>query len=170
MQRKKVLRLLRLMIKNSRVSDRELAKLLQVSQPTVTRMRSRLEQEGYIKTYTVIPDFTKMGYQILAFTFSKLRSYPTTEEAINIVQRASDWVNNRPNVIFAADGQGLGGKDVIMISFHRNYGEFTDFIHSYAFEWGQFISTFDTFMVSMKSGLTMKPLDLRYLARDEREE
>ena len=75
------------MIKNSRVSDRELARLLQVSQPTVTRMRGRLEKEGYIKTYTVIPDFTKMGYQILAFTFSKLRSYPTTEEAVDIIQR-----------------------------------------------------------------------------------
>lgn len=170
MQKERVLRLLRLMIKNSRVSDRELARLLQVSQPTVTRMRGRLEKEGYIKTYTVIPDFTKMGYQILAFTFSKLRSYPTVDEAIDIVQRASEWVNNRPNVIFAADGQGLGGKDVIMISFHKNYGEYTDFMHSYAYEWGQFISTFDTFMVSIGSGLTMKPLDLRYLARDKQEE
>ena len=155
------------MIKNSRVSDRELARLLQVSQPTVTRIRGQLEKEGYIKTYTVVPDFTKMGYQILAFTFSKLRSYPTTDEAIDIVRRASEWVNDRPNVIFAADGQGLGGKDVVMMSFHKNYREYTDFMHDYAFKWGQFISTFDTFMVSIGSGLTMKPLDLRYLAQDE---
>jgi len=39
MKEEKVLRLLRLMMKNSRLSDRELARTLGTSQPTVTRMR-----------------------------------------------------------------------------------------------------------------------------------
>ena len=29
----------------------------------------RLEKEGCIKEYTVMPDFTKLGYEIMALTF-----------------------------------------------------------------------------------------------------
>jgi DNA-binding Lrp family transcriptional regulator len=48
-------------MKNSRKSDRQLARAIGTSQPTVTRIRSRLEKEGYIKEYTMIPDFGKLG-------------------------------------------------------------------------------------------------------------
>jgi DNA-binding Lrp family transcriptional regulator len=40
-------------MKNSRRSDRELALVLGISQPTVTRLRTRLEKEGIIKEYTM---------------------------------------------------------------------------------------------------------------------
>ena len=53
------------LLKNSKRSDREIAKALGVSQPTVSRRRQRLVEEGMIKEFTVIPDFTKMGYEIL---------------------------------------------------------------------------------------------------------
>lgn len=52
-----------------------------------------------METYTVIPDFAKLGYQILAFTFLKMRSYPSAEEAEKIVQLAKKWTNKHPNVI-----------------------------------------------------------------------
>jgi Mn-dependent DtxR family transcriptional regulator len=35
-------------MKDSKRSDRELAKLFHVSQPTVTRIRAKLEKTGYI--------------------------------------------------------------------------------------------------------------------------
>jgi DNA-binding Lrp family transcriptional regulator len=50
------------LIKNSKISDRELAKTIGVSQPTVTRARTRLEKNGYIQEYTAIPNFAKLGY------------------------------------------------------------------------------------------------------------
>jgi DNA-binding Lrp family transcriptional regulator len=52
-------RLISELMKNSRRSDRELAKALGTSQPTITRTRGKLEREGIIKEYTMIPDFTK---------------------------------------------------------------------------------------------------------------
>lgn len=58
-------------MKNSKRSDRELSKIVRVSQPTITR--TRLEREGYIKEYTIIPDFAKLGFELLAITFVKLR-------------------------------------------------------------------------------------------------
>jgi DNA-binding Lrp family transcriptional regulator len=159
--------LLKQLLKNSRKSDRELARLLGFSQPTVTRLRVKLEKEGFIKTYTIMPDFAKLGYQILAFTFLKLRSYPTPEDATKMVQQATEWVNKHPNVIFASDGEGLGGKDVMLISIHKDFIKYTSFMRKYALEWGHIVATFETFLVSLGPGFKMKPLDLRYLADDK---
>lgn len=164
MKEQKLIRLLKEMLRNSKRSDRELAKILGVSQPTVSRTRAKVEKE-YIKTYTVIPDFEKLGYQILAFTFTKMGSYPSAEEVVKIAQRAIEWTNKHPNVIFAADGEGLG-KDVVMISFHKDYSRYSDFMRSYAMDWGEIIDDFNSFLVSLGSGFKLKPLDLKYLADD----
>lgn len=167
MKSEKLLRLVKELLKNSKRSDREIAKRLGLSQATITRTRAQLQKEGYIKTFTVIPDFVKLGYEILAFTFSKMKSYPTTEETAKIAQRAREWVDKHPNIIFSADGQGLGGKDVMMMSFHKNYSRYADFMRAYAMDWGQVISEFESFVVSLGSGYKLKPLDLKYLAEDE---
>ena len=167
MKNEKLLRLVKELLKNSKRSDREIAKRLGLSQATITRRRAQLQKEGYIKTFTVIPDFVKLGYEILAFTFSKMKSYPTTEETEKIAQRAREWVDKRPNIIFSADGQGLGGKDTVMMSFHRNYSKYADFMRTYAMKWGHVISGFESFVVSLDSRYKMKPLDLKYLADDK---
>ncbi len=166
MKRERLLEVLKEMLKNSRFSDREMARRIGVSQPTITRARNELEKQEYVKSYTVIPDFSKMGYQILAFTFIKMRSYPSVEEAQKIVKVASEWVGKHHNVIFTADGEGLGGKDIIMISLHKDYPRYSDFIRSYALEWGQVVSDFESFLVSLGAGYKFKPLDLKYLAFD----
>jgi DNA-binding Lrp family transcriptional regulator len=55
MRMKKIeLKLLPELLNDSRRSDRDLARSLGTSQPTVTRTRIRLEKEGYLKEYTVI--------------------------------------------------------------------------------------------------------------------
>ena len=59
------LRLISELMKNSRRSDRELAKATGVSQPTISRMIKKLEKERIIKEYTMIPDFVKLGYEIM---------------------------------------------------------------------------------------------------------
>ncbi len=166
MSEQKLLRLLRELLRNSRRSDREIAKLFGSSQPTVSRMRNQLDKKEYIKTYTVIPDFAKLGYEILAFTFAKLKYYPSTDQAKKIVQNAQEWVSKRPNVIFATDGEGLGS-DIMMISFHKNYSKYAEFMRTYAMEWGEIISGFQSFIVSLDSGFKMKPFDLKYLADDQ---
>ena len=163
---KKMNRVLLEYLKDAKRSDREIAKVIGVSQPTITRMRSRLVTEGYIKNFTVVPDFVKLGYEILAFTFTKLKTYPRTEDALEIVERAQAWVEKRPNVIFAADGEGLG-KDIIMMSFHKNYSAYADFMRTYAMDWGDVINGFESFRVSLGSGFKMKPFDLKYLGDAE---
>ena len=166
MKNRKLVRLLREMLRDSKRSDREMSKTLGVSQPTVSRARTQLEKRGYIKSYTVIPDFEKLGYQILAFTFSKMKTYPSSEKIEKITNLAMEWAMNHPNVIFAADGEGLG-RDVVMMSFHKDYAQYSDFMRSYAMDWGEVVDSFDSFLVSIGSGYKLKPLDLKYLADDQ---
>jgi len=59
------LRLIAELMKDSRKSDRELAKVIGVSQPTITRIRTRLEKSGVIREYTIIPDFSQLGYTLM---------------------------------------------------------------------------------------------------------
>lgn len=159
--------LLKLFMKNSRLSDREMAKRLHVSQPTVTRLRTTLEKRGYIRSYTIVPEFYKAGYKIMAFTFSKLKTYPSSSEIVEIMKRGREWMANYPNLIYVADGQGLGGKDIVMVSVHKDYDDYTRFIHAYSFEWSSMISQFESFITNTMSELNMKPFDLAYLAQDK---
>ncbi|HVP93414.1 MAG TPA: AsnC family transcriptional regulator, partial [Acidobacteriota bacterium] len=64
------LRLIAELIKDCRRSDKDLAKALGVSRILVTKTRIRLEKEGLI-AYTAIPDFSKLGYEMLVFTLAK---------------------------------------------------------------------------------------------------
>ncbi len=160
----KLLRLVSEMLKNSKKSDRELAGILGVSQPTVSRTRARIEKE-YIKTYTIIPDFQKLGYQIMAFILAKMKTDAGKESVEQMMKRSKEWVDKRPNIIFAADGEGFG-KDLILVSFHKNYSAYAKFVRSFAMDWGSSLDNFESFLVSVGSGYTLRDFDLKYLAKD----
>ena len=98
-------RLLIELLRNSKQSDRALAKKLGVSQPTITRTRAKLEREGFIKHYTIIPDLRKLGFEIFAFTFVKMDPKVLTEELIN---RVREYAAAFPNGIFASTGETEG--------------------------------------------------------------
>ena len=80
------LRLISELMRNSRRSDRELAKVLGVSQPTVGRMIKKLEKEGITKEYTMIPDFCKLGYGLLVLTFVRHAKQFDSKELDNITR------------------------------------------------------------------------------------
>ena len=120
---------------------------------------------NYIKTYTIIPDFKKLGYQIMAFTLAKTKTYPETATFEKIMQKSKDWVSKRPNVMFAADGEGFG-KDLMIISFHKDYSAYAAFMRSFAMDLGTSLDNFESFLVSIGSGYTLRDFDLKYLAED----
>jgi DNA-binding Lrp family transcriptional regulator len=164
MKEKGMFRLLLEMMRNSRRSDRDLAKVLGVSQPTVTRTRQRLERD-FINTYTLIPDFGKIGYEILAFTFCKSKTYDKGQTE-KMTERAREWCKGFPNVVFAADGEGLG-KDAVMVSFHKSYSAYADFMRRFTVEFADFVTDLQSFLVSVRRGVALKDFDLKYLADDK---
>lgn len=146
------------MINNSKRSDREIAKLLRISQPSVTRKRKILEKEGYIKEYTVIPDLQKMGYEILAFTFMKF-----SESKPELFDKAREWAKKRPCVIFSHNGEGFGMNSTL-ISLHRDYSAFSKLITQLREDWQPNLRDIQSFIVSIKrKDLSIKPFSLRYL-------
>jgi DNA-binding Lrp family transcriptional regulator len=162
MKEEKLLSLLKELMRNSRRSDRELAKATGTSQPTVTRNRNLLGK--YIRSYTIVPEFDKIGYEILAVTFAKAKTY-SIKEVDAKVEKAKKWVMNHANIVFASDGEGLG-KDAIMVSVHRDYSKYADFMREYTANFADFVTDVQSFIVSLKTGTIMKPFDLTYLADD----
>lgn len=156
--------LLQELVRNSKRSDRDLAKKLQVSQPTLTRMRKRLEKEGYIQDYTAIPNMTKLGFEIIAFTFMNIdRFEPKTGQLdVALGEFAHKWVAHNQKIIFGAGGEGLEGKNCMMVSVHRDFTDFTDFISDFRARWSANVKDMDSFLVSLK-GKMPKPFSFRNL-------
>jgi len=153
--KKKMFSLLLELLKDSKRSDREIAKVLGVSQPTVTRTRQRLVKEGAIREFTIIPDFVEMGYEIMAVSCFKLKIDERS------VEKAKKVAMAKPNVIFASSGQGMG-KNAVMISLHRNYTDFHNFLGNLMLEGGGDLQDCNTMLVSLKEK-AFKPLSLKYL-------
>jgi len=146
------------LIKGARRSDRELAKIAGVSQPTVTRTRTRLEKEGLIKEYTIIPDLRKMGYELLAFTFLSF-----AEDRPVLFDKAREWTKKQPPVIFANQGEGLG-MNSMMISLHRNYASYTKLISKLRQDWQPNLTGEQSFIISLeRTDLKIKEFSFRHL-------
>ena len=62
------LRILGLLLENSRLSCREMARLLGVSTGTVSKRLRKLEASGLVRGFTVLLDHEKLGYEITVVT------------------------------------------------------------------------------------------------------
>jgi DNA-binding Lrp family transcriptional regulator len=157
---KEKLRLLHELIRGSRRSDRELAKVLKISQPTVTRKRTRLEAERYIQEYTIVPNIAKMGFEIIAFTFLAF-----TEARSELLEKAREWAKRQPNIVYASDGEGLGMNSAI-ISVHRNYASFSRLITALRQDWQPNLKDVQSFILSAnRPELTIKSFSFKYLEK-----
>jgi DNA-binding Lrp family transcriptional regulator len=154
------------LMKDSHRSDRQLAKALGVSQPTVTRRRAMLEK-NYIEGYTIIPKFGKIGFELAAFTFlkSKLKQ-KTGQEKDETLKKLEEWYMNQPNVLLVLDGRGMGW-DAVCVSLHKSFSEFAEFIRAQDSELSDWIIESQTFHADLKPGIAIKPFHLKYLAKPE---
>jgi DNA-binding Lrp family transcriptional regulator len=153
------------LMKDSHRSDRQLAKALGVSQPTVTRRRAMLEQD-YIEGYTVVPKFGQIGFEIAALTFlkSKLKA-KTGAEKTQAFNKMREWYAKKPNVILVIEGRGLG-YDAVCISLHENFTDFSEFVRAQDSELSEWIVESQTFSSDLKNAIAIKPFHLKYLSKE----
>jgi DNA-binding Lrp family transcriptional regulator len=157
-------KLLSELLKNSRRSDRELAKAIGTSQPTTTRLRNKLEKEGYIKEYTILPNFNKIGYTIMAMNFIKLDPKVTDREIEGFRHAHPDTMGKDPfGIVLIHRGIGLG-YDSVIVSFHQNYASYETFRKHVKHTMGASITEMNTFLISLEEDNTLTPT-FSFLAR-----
>jgi DNA-binding Lrp family transcriptional regulator len=151
------------LMKDSHRSDRQIAKALGVSQPTVTRRRAMLE-ESYIDGYTVLPKFGQIGFEIVALTFLKNKTErKSAEEKEKTLQRMKEWYMKQPNVVLVQEGRGMGW-DSICVSLHRSYSDYAEFVRTLDSNLSDLVVDSQTFQIDLNPGVTIKPFNLKYLA------
>ena len=156
MKQENLVKLLFELVKNSKRSDRDLAKILDISQPTVTRLRNVLEKEA-IEQYTAIPNLSYIGFDIVAFIFS------STKELVHpLWDKAREWAKEQPNIVFVSTGQGIDA-DALIVSIHKDYADFCKFYHVFRRDWGKYLDHFKVFLISMSGSVIMKPFTFNYL-------
>jgi len=159
--KEKMKRLLFELVKNSKNSDRNVAKILGVSQPTITRMRKKLEEKTIIE-YTVTPNLTELGYELMALTFVSIRGSVKLEEERR--EKLEKWMMEQPNIVFACDGNGMG-TNAMMVSIHKDYTDFLGLVTKIRTEWSETLREIKTFVSSIEGGVVLKPYSLKYLEK-----
>jgi DNA-binding Lrp family transcriptional regulator len=154
------------LMSNSKMSDRKLAKKLQVSQPTITRRRARIEQE-LIDGYTAVPKWQKLGYEILAFTFVKtVQDLGTKAKYKAATKRGTEWLMKHPNVLMSGGCRGMSMSGFIL-SVHKGYSDLDSFLADHKRELGDMFTEIQTILVNLGGSQILKPLHFKYLAETE---
>ena len=128
------------LMKNAKKSDRDIAKKLGISQPTVTRIRKKLEK-NVIKTYTAIPVLSEIGIKIISFNFVRCDN-----PKINIEACMKQMAKTNPKITFISSGKGMG-KDCLIVTLHRDYRDYVDFLTSIKAQCKGVKPIFDSFVV-----------------------
>jgi len=151
------------LMKNAKLSDRQLAKRLGFSQPTITRRRTMLEEE-LIDGYTVIPKWERLGYEIFAMTFFKIKAVIASKEKYEATRsKGLQWLMSQPNVIMAGACRGIG-MDAFNLSFHKSYSDYDEWMRNIRLEMGEFLDEVQSALVNLAGKELLKPLNLKYLA------
>jgi DNA-binding Lrp family transcriptional regulator len=158
------LRLVSELMRNCRRSDKTLAEILGTSTIAVNRMIKKLEKNRYIRGYSAVPNFPKIGFSILAITFAKLKQ-PITPEKLKKGRQDAKVMLSKESAPAIIGMSGIGCEaDPVLVTFHENYG---GHLHYLRFLQSQSLVKVDgvkSFVVDLKDESQFLPLSFEYLA------
>jgi len=153
-------------MKNCRRSDRELAHAVGTSQPTVSRTIKRLEEEGVIKEYTMIPDFKRLGYQIMGVTFIGREETMKKEERAELRKAVVEVEKKDPYAsLMAVNGLGLG-KGRMFITLYKNYARYAEAMQTTKNLPHVDAESTESFLVDLNDETNYRLLTLQLVARN----
>jgi len=144
------LKLLFEFVKDCKRSDREIAKIVGVSQPTITRKRSKLVETGLIRQFTAIPSLDRIGYEIAALTFTNMKTF-ASESPESLRDKERDWAEKNDEIVFASAGLGMG-MDKMIVSVHKNYTDYQEFLTELRTYWAEYDVEIRSFILSLRNG------------------
>ncbi len=158
-------RLLVELMKDSHRSDRQLAKTIGVSQPTIGRHMHKLLSTGMIREFTVVPDFAKLGYEILAITLIKRKRLFTKYELEQLRKDIEKRQEAIPlEILMFERGMGMDFNGVIL-SYHKDYSEFSVFLRLIKETGFLDVDSQGIFLVNLKDEIHFFPLSLSRIAQ-----
>jgi hypothetical protein len=110
-------------------------------------------EKGELLDYTAIPNFEKLGFEIMAFTFASGSHNEKVDELIS----------KSPNLIFVSSGRGLG-MNRAFISLHKDYSDYAKFVRELESKWGKHPAKLDNFIISLKSDNIPRQVSFKHLA------
>ncbi|MBU0471524.1 MAG: Lrp/AsnC family transcriptional regulator, partial [Nanoarchaeota archaeon] len=142
--------LLRELTLNSKQSDRVISKKLKITQPTVSRLRKKLENDGLIEKYTLIPNLEKLGIEFVTFITLQWKDYSQVKE----LEEFNHFLKCDKRVLFSAPGEGFEDKTKIIMTFHKNYRSYELFLREIRANWKDYVESMDSFLVSTSNIIT----------------
>jgi DNA-binding Lrp family transcriptional regulator len=87
---------------------------------------NKLEKEGVIKEYTIIPDFKKLGYTIMGATLLKVEE-GLIKEKFQEIRSASTKIEQEAQPASLLAVNAVGGKENrLFIAFYKDYSEYAN--------------------------------------------
>ena len=158
------LRVLAELMRNSRRSDREIARSVGVSQPTVSRIIGKLERNGAIREYTVIPDFRMLGYTVMAATSLAIHDPYTKEGLMKIREDAVEMERDNPNAFLLAVNGLSQDKNRLFIVFYENYSDYASVMKTVKQVPFVNVDTMDSFLADLNDETNYRVLSMSAIA------
>ncbi len=159
------LRVIAELMKNSHRSNREIAHVVGVSQPTVTRIIKKLEKDGVIKEYTMIPDFNRLGYQIMAIQFLGRPETQKTEKSQALREAAIELERKTPYAnLMVVNGMGMK-KGRVLINLYKDYGSYREGMNTIKSLPHVEADEAESFLVDLCDERNFRVLSMRQVAR-----
>jgi hypothetical protein len=80
------------------------------------------------------------------------------------IEKAKQFISKYPNVVFASSGNGLGMGRMI-ISVHKAYSDYTEFMREMRTEWSGLLTSLESFMISVSVDAMPKQFTLSNLMK-----
>lgn len=157
-------RILAELMKNSRRSDREIAKTVGVSQPTVSRIIGKLERNGAIREYTVIPDFCMLGYTVMGASRLAIHDPYTEEGLMKITEDALEMERDNPNAFLMAVNGLSKDKNRLFIVFYENYSDYVNAMNTVRQLPFVNVDTVDSFLADLNDETNYRVLSMSAIA------
>ncbi|MEM5853090.1 MAG: winged helix-turn-helix transcriptional regulator [Candidatus Aenigmatarchaeota archaeon] len=132
------------LIKNARMPDKHIAKILGITQPTVTRIRQKLEKSGYIKGYKPLVDFQKLGLSLIVLTLFNITDLSRIDQ---VKKKIIPNLKKMPEIFLIAEGEGMG-KTCLIMSAHKDFQDFEEWVVDLKKKNGKYMEDVEHFLFS----------------------
>ena len=125
-----------------------------------------MEKDRLIDSYTAIPNFAKLGFEIMAFSFYSWRLEATqklTQNREAVTRKFHTFLEDHKNIIFTSNGRGFG-MERMMFSVHKSYADYVKLMRAVNIEWGDYLSGINSFIVSLQEDVVGRKLSFEHFA------